>query len=54
MLKPNQKLTRSRQASHRKDASGKSKKYTQKEISEILNRTELLNIDERYSIVIKK
>lgn len=54
MLKANQSLTRNRQASHRKVASNKPQKYTQKEIAEILKRTELLNIDERYSIVLKK
>lgn len=54
MLKPNQTLTRSRQASHRKVAPDKPKKYTQKEITEILKHTEFLSIDEKYSIVLKK
>lgn len=54
MLKPNQTLTRSRQASHKKAASAKPKKYSQKEIEDVLKQTELLRIDDRYSFLIKK
>lgn len=54
MLKPNQSLTRTRQAAHKTDIKNKPKNYNQKEIEKILKHTEFIKIDDNYSILIKK